>query len=286
MFGTLRYMSPLLTYILLTSFLIMAASLSGIVFAWKTIGDWLKPRLHIMIALAMGVFMVIVYGLVAEVMHTNITLTTLFAFLLGGILLEIVTTLLPKGSHVHHHGSCEHTATAIDARRVLVGDALHNIHDGLVLVPAFLVSPVVGFGTAAGVLLHEIVQEIAEFFILRGAGYSTKKALVLNFAVSSTILIGVALSWFLVSTFQIGNMLIAMSAGGFSYIIVRDIAPSIMKEARKTKRYLPYILAICAGALIMLAITFIVPTHEEYEDEYPLPEGFGLATTVTNLVLG
>ena len=67
-----------------------------------------------------------------------------------------------------------------------MGDAIHNVHDGIILVPAFLVSPVVGFGTALAILFHETVQEIAEFFILLGAGYSIKKALLLNLIVSTT----------------------------------------------------------------------------------------------------
>lgn len=281
-------MFTLLVSVLMTSFVIMLASLSGVIFTWKTIGGWLKPRLHTMVAFAMGIFLVIIYGLIEEITHEGFTVAIFIAFLCGGVLLELATKVLPKGSHHHHHGSCEHTATMIDARRVLAGDAIHNIHDGLVLVPAFLVSPVVGFGTAFGIFLHEIVQEIAEFFILRSAGYTTKKALMLNFAVSSTILIGIILSWWLASTFQIGHLLVAVSAGGFTYIIIRDIAPSIAKEAHRSKKYLSYVLAISAGVIIMLAVTLILPGHQElYEDEYPLPEGFGLAlTTATNPEMG
>ena len=271
-------MSTLIIYILISVVAIMLASLVGVLFAWKTLGDWLKPRLPLMIALAFGVFVVIVFNLVTEIFHEGFNINSILAFIFGGIFLHIMTCFLPKDSHHHHHGTCESAPETINARRVLVGDAIHNVHDGLTLVPAFLVSPVVGFGTAAAIFLHEIVQEISEFFILKGAGYSTKKALVYNFLVSATILIGAGLSLFLASFEELSIYLIAFSAGGFSYILVKDIAPSIISHAKKEKRYAPYVVSTIIGIVLMAIISFTVPKHVEIEELYPLPDGFGLAS--------
>ena len=220
----------------------------------------------------------VTYGLMTEVIHEGLTSGAIAMFLLGGVLLEIATALLPKNSHHHHHGSCNNNATTIDARRVLIGDAIHNVHDGLILVPAFLVSPVVGIATASGIFLHEIVQEIAEFFILREAGYSTKKALVWNFIVSTTILIGVGFALWFMTALPVVGLLIALSAGGFTYIIIRDIGPSVYQSAKKTKKYTAHSMAILIGALIMFSVTMLLPHghHHEHEDAYPLPEGFEL----------
>jgi len=156
-------------------------------------------------------------------------------------------------------------------------DAVHNVHDGLTLVPAFLVSPVVGFGTAAGILLHEIVQEISEFFILKEAGYTARKALLYNFAVSSTILIGIILATTLVATERFSGPLIAFSAGGFLYVLFRDLAPSIISHARAEKKYLQYGISFCIGFVLMLSVSLFVPHELDHEEEYPLPEGFELA---------
>jgi zinc and cadmium transporter len=273
-------MSDIFIYTLLSLVAIILVSFVGVVFAWKTFGDWLKPRLHYFITFAAGVFVVIIYNLLEEAVHVGNTLKVFGAFWLGGIFLALVTKLLPKDSHHHHHGDCEKEFSHIDARRVLVGDAIHNIHDGITLVPAFLVSPVVGFGTALGVLLHEIVQEISEFFILLSSGYSVKKALLYNFLVSLTILIGAFLSLYLASIEAIAPLLIAFSAGGFTYVLVRDLLPSIYSQVKKKGLYGRILLSFVAGFLLMLTVGVIAPHHHEDEDSLELPDGFGLARLV------
>jgi zinc transporter ZupT len=263
----------------------MFASLAGAIFTWKHFDNWLRPRLSYLIALAMGVFIMIVYGLVKEILHEGITYASVGMFLLGAILLEAATMFLPEKSHHHHDSNCDAHQNPIDARRVLIGDAIHNVHDGLVLVPAFLVSPVVGFGTTLGIFLHEIVQEIAEFFILRDAGYSVKKALTLNFIISGTILFGVGLSYWFAEALRIGELLIPLSAGGFTYILLRDIGPSVFQYAKKQNKFLEYGGMIAVGVALMLALTILIPhEHHEAEDVFPLPEGFELV--MTEAILG
>ena len=284
-------MTTTILYILIASGIIMLASLSGAIFTWKTLGEWLRPRLSYSIALATGVFLAIVFSLVQELLHEGISFPIIMSFIFGGLLLEGITHLLPKDSHHHHHDDCKDkgvTFSTIDARRVLVGDAIHNIHDGLALVPAFLICPILGLGTAFGILLHEIVQEIAEFFILKEAGYSTKKALIWNFLVSATILIGVLVALFVASVGNYTIYLIAFSAGGFAYILIRDLMPTIIFHAKKGKAYLSYGVIVAFGALLMLLVSHLVPhehLHNHSEDDFLLPEGFGLAfeTTTQNL---
>jgi zinc and cadmium transporter len=268
----------MIVYILASAFVIMLASLTGAVFAWKVLGEWLSSRLRYLIALAAGVFSVVVYGLMSEVIHyEGITPGAIIAFLLGGIVLEIITRLLPKGTH-HHHGPHHHTHSGLDARRMLIGDGVHNIHDGIILVPAFMVSPVVGFGTAVGILLHELVQEVSEFFVLRQAGYSVRKALLMNFLVSATILIGVGLAVVLTTVESLVYPLVAFSAGGFLYIILRDLVPSIVRHAHEEKQAVRDTLLFLVGVALMALVSVLVPhAHHEGEDEqheYLLPEGF------------
>lgn len=266
-----------LWYIGLSALLIMLASLFGAIFTWKVLNEWLTARLHHLVAVAAGVFSVIIYGLGSEALHEGINSEVVSAFFVGAFLLGAITFLLPKGTHHHHSPHPEHHHTPIDARRMMIGDAIHNIHDGLTLVPAFIVSPVVGFGTAAGVLLHELVQEVSEFFILREAGWSTKRALFWNFVVSSTILVGIVLALILVETEGIGHLLVAFSAGGFTYVLLRDLIPSVISHARSEKRVLSYTLAFLFGLGIMLAVSLAAPhEHHEEEESFPLPEGFWL----------
>lgn len=274
---TLYTMDTIFFPTLIASFVIMLASLVGVVFTWKTLGEWLTPRLRYLIALAAGVFTVIIYGLLEEAFHQGFSLLVVGSFVFGVVLLEIVTHLLPKNSH-HHHGPCaEHSHGKIDARRMLVMDAIHNVHDGLTLVPAFLVSSVLGFGVALGIFLHELVQEISIFFILKEAGYSTKKALVWSFIVSTTLLLGVILSATLASVTDFALPLVAFSAGGFTYILFRDLLPSIYSHACTEKKYKQYAFAFVVGFLVMLTVTLLLPHKHDPAEDFFLPEGFGIA---------
>lgn len=253
----------------------MLASLAGKLVTYKALGAFVMPRLRYLVSLAAGVFVVIIYGLVEEALHDGLSTTIVGAFFVGALLLEVVTRLLPKDTHHHHGPHPEHHHHQIDARRMLIGDAVHNIHDGLTLVPAFLVAPVVGFGTAAGILLHELVQEVSEFFVLKEAGYSDRKALLWNFAVSSTILVGVVLASLLASVEAFAHPLVAFSAGGFTYVLLRDLLPSIVSHARSERAVGRYALMFLLGLLLMTFVSIAVP--HEYEEEWILPQGFEIA---------
>jgi len=263
------------TYIVGAGILITLSSLSGIIFSWKFIGAWIEPRLRYLIALASGVFMAIIVDLATEVLREGSPLTALLAFALGVLTISLVTKLIPD-THHHHGPHPEHHHQRIDARRVLLGDAVHNIHDGIMLVPAFLVSIPVGVATAGAILLHELVQEISQFFILREAGYTPSQALVRNLAAQLTIWIGIAVSATLISIHSIEVPLIAFAAGGFTYILLRDLLPSVIMHARTERRTLRYLFMFLLGLALMTTVSLLAPHHHP-EDTLPLPEGFGLA---------
>lgn len=255
---------------------ILLASLSGAVFTSQLLHDWFAPRLRYLVALAAGVFVVIIMNLLGEATHEGISYGIIVAFILGGVLIDIITRILPKQAHHHHTPHPEHHHQPIDARHMLVGDAIHNVHDGIALVPAFLVSTPVGLGTAAGVLLHEVVQQLAEYFVLREAGYAVRKALLWSFVAQTSLLIGVALSLTLVTVGVVTAPLIAFSAGSFTYIVLRDLIPSIIGHARADGATRYYVMAFCAGILLMGSIVLFVP-HEHAGEEFFVPEGFGIA---------
>ena len=264
-------------HLIIAGICITLASLSAVVFSWKVIGDWVEPRLRYLIALAAGVFLVIIIHILVEEYDQEQWMLFVGAYLVGITAIGGATKLIPD-TH-HHHGSHpDHQHGKIDARRVLLGDAVHNIHDGIALVPAFLVSTTVGIATTCAIMLHEIVQEISQYFILREAGYTPKQALVRNLAAQLTLWIGIILS-LLVSTHTTFTMpLIAFAAGGFSYILVRDLAPSIIHQARTDQAYGTYAALFLTGVALMTLVTLIA-SEELTDDVYPLPADFFLVTT-------
>ena len=179
----------------------------------------------------------------------------------GIVIIELVHHLLPHQHH-HHETHHDHAHTPVDGRRVLLSDAIHNITDGIILVPAFIVDWKIGVAATLGIFLHELVQEISEFFILKEAGYSNIKALKLNFAASSTILIGVAIALVFASFDTFVSILAGVAAGGFISVVVRDLLPHAIESAKAHGKWTQHALAVLVGIALMVTMTIIIP-HEE-----------------------
>lgn len=102
---------------------------------------------------------------------------TVSSVILGIVLVEIIIKIIPKA---HHHSiplSCGHNHSPIDAHRMMWSNFFHNAGDGILLVSTYAVNIHIGIIATIGIFLHEIIQEISEFFVLKEAGYSTKKTL-------------------------------------------------------------------------------------------------------------
>ena len=247
--------------ILLAAFVMMLASLSGVIVLWKTAGAFIKNNVRFLVSFAIGVFAVTTYDLFVEGFATSTdTFILIVGALLGALLLELVTQLNPNRHH-HHGTEHDHGHTKTDARRLLLGDAIHNVADGIVLVPVFLIDIRLGIATAIGIFLHELVQEISEFFVLKEAGYTTRRALILNFIASSTILIGVGIGLYATQAPLFESMLITFAAGAFLYVLLRDLVPSTLRTIKRRKQPLMHVSAVTLGVALMASVGALTPGH-------------------------
>ena len=152
-----------------------------------------------------------------------------------------------------------HFHTGLDARRIMASDALHNLGDGILLAASFTVSSSLGVLTVLSVFVHELVQEMSEFFVLKQAGYSTKKALILNFAFSGTILLGALGSFFLLESFEVVEApLLGFASGAFLVVVFHDLIPHSVRISRQKNLYLSHLVWFLAGALLMFVINIFV----------------------------
>lgn len=257
---------------ILASFSIMLASLAGIFFIWHTSGLWLERNLRYLTSFALGVFVVTIILLIGESWELKANLPELIlAVVLGAVFLHLAIRLIPKAHH--HHGKeisdCEiNKHSHIDARRMLLGDAIHNVGDGILLVPAFLIDVRIGLATAVAVFLHELVQEIAEFFVLREAGYSTTSALGKNFLVSATILIGVGIGFYISDYEHLIAPLLAFSAGGFWYVVIKDLLPDIISQAGENKKEIAkHASTVVVGVGLMFLVSILTGHSHVFEDD-------------------
>lgn len=217
---------PEVYYIALSLILIMLASISGVIFLQANFKTWLDRNLPKLVSFSAGVFIFIAFHLTEEsleILAPNISIPTL-SVLVGIVIFVLLKKFLPE-SHHHSEDCGEHQHNKPKAIRMMVGDGIHNIADGIVIIPAFFVDLKLGLITAIGIFIHELLQEISEFFVLRDAGYTTRQALYRNFFVSTTIIIGAAIGLFFAQNEFILGILLGISAGSFLYIVVADLFP-------------------------------------------------------------
>jgi zinc and cadmium transporter len=268
------------TYALIAAVSVMFISLLGVMFTARRIGAWMRRYLTYLTTFSAGVFLLIAWHLAQEAVHEGGWIVGIVSVVIGAVIMEGIHYLLPTKHHHHGHAH-DHAHTAIDGRRVLLSDALHNIGDGILLVGAFASNIYIGIAATVGVLLHEAVQEISEYFVLREAGYTNREALKRNFLVSSTILIGFFLATYLSSIEIVLALLSGIAAGGFLSVVFHDLLPHAIHSARANGGALVHIAALVVGGAAMFGLQTALP-HEESEEEEIYEEPAALVEGSTN----
>lgn len=245
---------------------VMFTSLIGVVFIGKNTARFLEDKLSFLVSFSAGVFLVTSGALALEVFHlADSILEGVLLILTGYALAFLVHKLMPE-THHHHAEEC-HNGHGRAARKLIVGDAIHNVADGVVLVVAFAVSPAIGLAALVSIVIHEALQEISEFFVLRRAGYGVKKALAINFAVSSTILVGVVLGHFALVSHELEVALLALAAGFFLQVVFHDLLPK-HEQHENMEEFFKHALVVFIGAVLMGLVAQVAMEGHEHGEEH------------------
>ena len=166
---------------------------------------------------------------------------------------------------LHRHGALYeqfHGREKIDRPELaainLLGDAIHNFIDGLMIGASYLVSPGIGLSTSIAVLFHEIPQELGDFGILIHSGLRVRTAILLNLASASLAILGAAISLLLgvVAREGITTALIPITAGGFVYLAAADLIPELQHD-RSLRALVAQTGLISSGIAIMGLLTLV-----------------------------
>lgn len=153
--------------------------------------------------------------------------------------------------HHHHHHYGDH---APFATMNLVGDAAHNLIDGMIIAAAYLVSIPAGIVTTIAVMLHEIPQEIGDFGVLVYGGYSPKKALMANFLIGLFSVLGAVIA--LVVGMRVegfADYLLPLTAGAFIYVAGSDLIPELnQRHSHSASKSVWQLVMMILGAGVML----------------------------------
>jgi zinc and cadmium transporter len=175
--------------------------------------------------------------------------TRVFGTLLAGILVFFVLEKLVLWRHCHTHDCEVHDGSVFP---VLIGDAFHNFVDGAVVAAAVMTSVPLGITTAVAVAAHEIPQEVGDFAILLHAGYSRRRALLLNVLSGAASAIGAVVAYFALDLVPLLTpYFLALAAASFLYVAMADLIPGLHR-GRTDAGSLRQILLIGAGVATVL----------------------------------
>jgi len=174
----------------------------------------------------------------------------IFPYLILGFIAFFVLEKYFHWRHCHEGICSVHAFTYLN----LIGDAIHNFTDGLVIGASFIVSINFGIITTLVIIMHEIPQEIGDFGVLVYGGFSKFKALYYNFVIALTCVLGTIVGYFIsVYIKNFSPFLLPFTAGGFIYIAACDLVPELHKQKDLKKSALSMFAFLCGIIFILLA---------------------------------
>lgn len=222
-----------LVYSLISVVIISAVSLAG-VFTFVLKHNWLEKIIMILVSFAAGALIGGAFiHLVPEAVDEG---GPVFPMIIIGIIVFFIMEIYLywyhcHGGHIHKHKHGHECHIRPMGYLNLIGDAVHNVIDGMIVATAFLVDPKLGFVTVLAVIFHEIPQEIGDFGVLVYSGFSRYRALFFNFLTACTAIVGVLLTYAFASIVDnITMYLVPFAAGGFIYIAMTDLMGELKEE--------------------------------------------------------
>ncbi|MDI6777802.1 MAG: ZIP family metal transporter [Patescibacteria group bacterium] len=242
-------------YSLASVFVVSLVSLIG-VFTLSFEEKKLKKTVLFLVSFAVGaLFGDALIHLIPETFDKIHSKATASLFILFGILIFFGLEKFVRWRHCHI-AECDEHASPIASVNIF-GNIVHNFIDGMLIGASYLVSLPLGFATTIAILLHEIPQEIGNFAVLVHSGYTTKKAIAVNFFSALIAFAGVAIALLVgdyASNFTV--FLLPVTAGGFLYIAGSDLIPELKHET-KIAASIGQLFAIILGIAVMASFLFV-----------------------------
>jgi zinc and cadmium transporter len=222
---------------------------------------------HRMVSFSIGVLLATAFlHLIPEAFESGASLRALCAVMLAGLFAFFLLEKIAVYRHSHHfEGDGHHHAHGHDAHEagrggvfVLVGSAVHNFSDGIVIAGAFLAGTWVGFAATLSILAHEIPHKLGDFIVLLNAGVPKRRALVYAAVASSAIVVGAVIGLaFLERMRGAIPYVLVVAAANFVYIALSDLVPQMHRvdpHARRGREALLQTALIAAGVIVVVVL--------------------------------
>ncbi len=161
--------------------------------------------------------------------------------------------------HDHGHGHATDPRDRAAGPMMLIGDAVHNLLDGVLIAAAFMTDPSLGVLTGIAVMAHEIPSEVGNFAVLLQAGYSRLRALVWNLATSLTSILGGVIGYVALSGVQrVLPYALGVAAACLLYVAVADLIPGLHRRVG-TRESVLQVLLMAAGVGVIVLVEVVAP---------------------------
>ena len=181
-----------------------------------------------------------------------------------GIALFFVLEKLVLWRHCHAD-DCETHAHPVEHRdqaagpMMLVGDAVHNLLDGVLIAAAFMTDWSVGVLAGLAVIAHEVPSEVGNFAVLLHSGFSRGRALLWNLTTSLTSIIGGLIGYFALRQAHAAlPYALGVAAACLLYVAVADLIPGLHRRTG-LRDSLTQVVMMAAGVGVIAAVELLAP---------------------------
>lgn len=218
--------------------------------------EWLQRSLLLLVSFSVGgLFGDAFIHLMPEAYRTlGFGLSTSLLIMLGIVLFfTIEKFIFWRHCHVAPCATHQHPLVTMN----LIGDAVHNLIDGMIIGASFSVSIPLGVATTIAVILHEIPHELGNFGVFLHGGLSVKRALAYNFFSALTAIAG-AVAALVVGEHVEGfsQIMVPITAGGFIYVAGSDIIPELKHDAKLSASFWQ-LVSILLGVAVMASLLLL-----------------------------
>lgn len=250
---------------------IVVAALAGGVFAVMAAAltlalraAWISRLVSFAVGALLGaVFIELLPHALEEASAERVMVTVLIGLLAFFLLEKLVLWRHSHGHDLHREDEDEsehdHALHAHDHGRsglmILIGTAVHNFCDGIVIAAAFLADPRLGVATTLAIVAHAVPQQVGDFAVLLHSGFGKAKAFAYNVSAGVATLVGALAGYAALANMQqILPTVLAIAAASLLYVAVADLIPSLHRrpEPKETAKQM---------LLIGLGVAVIASAH-------------------------
>jgi len=237
-------MPPAMTPLAYTIAAALAGGVLAVVAAAFTLAlraSWVQRLVSFAVGALLGaVFLELLPHALEQGSAERVMLTVLVG-LLAFFLLEKLVLWRHSHGHDEHRDDIDesehdHALHEYDQGRsglmILIGTAVHNFCDGVVIAAAFLADVSLGVAATVAIVAHAVPQQVGDFAVLLHSGYRRTRAFAYNVAAGLATLVGALAGHFaLAGMQQILPTVLAIAASSLLYVAVADLIPSLHRRS-------------------------------------------------------